>query len=132
MRFLLAVLNTSPRLTASNDWGLYAATVGIALEAKLSRLPRTQGAIPSEIGSRIRIAARQSGIPRAGNAVTARILPTRRPTGFGAGAGIGHANDTREPCAPGVADDISTTQPRRIGHTAGCPARGWSRAGCNT
>lgn len=107
------------RLTASHGWRLYTAAVGIALEAKLSGLPCTQGAVPTEIGRRIRITTRHSRIPRVGQAVAARVLPARRPTGFAAGAGIGHADNTGESTAPGVGNHIGTTQPHCSGRTAG-------------
>ncbi len=47
-------------------------------------------AVPAEVGGRVGVGAAQCGIPTAGDAVVARVLPIQIPAIDGAGSGIGN------------------------------------------
>jgi len=69
--------------------------------------------VPIQTGSRIGIAAGDSGVPAAGNTITTCVLPGDIPAINGAGARIGDTNRSREAGIPLVADHIFTA--RRCG-----------------
>lgn len=77
---------------AVNTRGFHTAAVGIALEAYFHALPRRDSAVPAHAGCGVGVAAAQVGIPGAGDAIAAGILPAGTPAGFGGRAVIGDAD----------------------------------------
>ncbi len=82
------------KLTASHCRHFYTAAIRIALEAELHRLACANGGVPTNTSGAVGIATAQGGIPGAGDAIAATVLPIGGPAGFGAGAGVGDADRT--------------------------------------
>ena len=78
-----------------------------ALEAELNRLPRLNGAVPTQARGGVWIVAADRCIPSAAQAGIARISPTHIPAVDCAAAFVGDADRAGKPRTPIIANHIT-------------------------
>ena len=94
------------RASYCGDYSGGACTFG-SLNTKLSRLPRLDAGIPTEIGCGVRVASSQGRIPAAYDLRSIRITPFHIPTVDCAGAAVDDANSAGETRVPLIANNVN-------------------------